>query len=324
MPIVAIVPAVPGDGGPDGTSRPIDRGTPAIVSRFTGDRRLEARDESLLLHLARCRLLSFAQIRELAFPGRHKSILGRRLDRLAQAGWIDRWYEPVPSGGRPGYALLTAQGLQWADARIRSEVSGTPWEHLVTAMLPASARRRLVLPPGRVPPFLEHQREINALLVAWQTRGASPILWASSWDCPFSFETGGFPWPQPDFVLVRENEDGPEVVFGELDRGHEPVAVFVQRKVLPYALLTSMPDLLETILGLSRVTVWVAVLDVRRKQPRARLMKLAKAACEQGAGEVLHFALAGEVFARPELSLWRCAAEIVADAGGGGAPVHKR
>jgi len=316
MPFSHPIPVGSGPDSPDGSPD----GTP-IESVHVSDSRREAtaneaslsdRDIALLLHLAQCRVLTFDQIGALVFFGRHPSIIGRRLNRLARGGWLDRWYEPVHSGGHPGYAMLTARGSRWAEMQIRAHIEGKLWAPLVTRMLPDSGRRRLILPPHRIPPFLAHQRQVNALLVAWYTRGTTPLLWASSWDCPFpTSATSGVPWPQPDFVMVREADGKPEIILGELDRGHEPVAVFVDRKVVPYTLLMATPEVLDSCFGTAQVRVWIAVLDVHRRRPEERLRRLAQAATDHGGGPILEFALAGRIYAHPEDSAWTFADTIV-------------
>lgn len=267
---------------------------------------LVERDQELLLLLGRHRVLSFRQLRAALFASCDPSVLSRRLAILEKQKWLQRWMEPVVRGGHPGYAYLTKQGWQWARERLSREVRSTPWERLVGFMLPHSNQATFRFEPGLRPRFLAHQRECNELVLAYQFRSHLAVRWASTWDKPFPYEVaGGFPLPQPDFVLVLEIDGHPELIFGEYDRGFEAPSRFRTAKVEKYANLSQLPEFCDTFFGFRTFTVWVAVTDAVNFAPGLRLETLQRVAVEGGACEGMRFALAGEVFSNPEMGIWQ-------------------
>jgi hypothetical protein len=143
----------------------------------------------------------------------------------------------------------------------------TPWAPLVGRMIPRSQRRPLEL-ASSTPKWLPHQREVNHLLASIVTSPERRVLWASSWDCPFPSRAGMFVLPQPDYVVVEEVGGAPRLVFGEHDRGSEPLDRFAARKVALYSALAEFPDVCEQQFGIASFRVHVTVTDPLRRALR--------------------------------------------------------
>lgn len=217
------------------------------------------RDRAILLRLARLRVLSLAELQALVFLGRDRSRLSRRLSRLEEAGWLQRWEEPRARGGRFRLVVPTATGLAWALARLSETTRDTRAARLVSTMLRAGRMAPLVLPPGCVPAFLPHLRDVNALLVAALRSSALHVAWASSW--PRAFPSApARRLPVPDGVLVLAHPAGlRHLVFLEHDRATESLRSFARTKVERYRSLASRPGLLEELTGHRSFRVLVTV-----------------------------------------------------------------
>ena len=107
--------------------------------------------------------------------------------------------------------------------------------------------------------------------------------------------------PQPDYVLVERGEHEPVVVFGEHDRGNEPLVRFVERKV---ALYSKLAGVAEDVIGVPRFRVDVSVIDVQSNNPIARLRQLMDATNAYGAGDLFRFTLGGWLYAYPNEAIW--------------------
>jgi len=217
------------------------------------------RDRAILLRLARLRVLSLAELQALVFLGRDRSRLSRRLSRLEEAGWLQRWEEPRARGGRFRFVVPTATGLTWALGQLSETTRDTREARLVSTMLRAGRMAPLVLPPGRIPSFLPHLRDVNALLVAALRSSALHVAWASSW--PRAFPSApARRLPVPDGVLVLAPHDGSrQLVFLEHDRATESLRSFARTKLARYRLLTTRPGTLEELTGHRAFRVLVTV-----------------------------------------------------------------
>lgn len=265
------------------------------------------RDRAALLAIVRLRLLPFSLLHGELFPDVTRQIAGRVVSRLIKDGFVTTWVEPRERGGRPRWVLPTEGGLRYALPALEAEADGTAYERLLDAMLPASQRSPLRLESGVTPPFLAHQRETAALLLALGA-GTGPLpLWMSAWDRPFAGTGGGIHLPQPDGVLLFAGQP-PELVLLEHDRGQESLVHFRAAKVERYAELAVRPDLREKLLGVARFRVLVTVTDPRGRRPLRRLRALAATIVAGGAENLFLLAPAGwawsfpggEVFCRPD------------------------
>jgi hypothetical protein len=171
-------------------------------------------------------------------------------------------------------------------------------------MLPRSGRKPLTLDDGTIPKWLPHQREVNHLVTSIATSRGRRVLWASSWDCPFPSRAGMFTLPQPDYVLVEERDGAPHLIFGEHDRGTEPVERFIARKVELYAALASFPEACQKYFGLRSFEVHVSVIDTRTKAPFERLWLLQAAANKSATPGIFRFTLGGWLFAYATEKIW--------------------
>ena len=97
-------------------------------------------DRAVLLALARCRVLSFDQLRRMMFPQLSPQRVGQRLQALAAAGWLRVWEDVSRIGGRPRYALPTARALVLAHETLLASSAGTPAERLAALLFRAPAR----------------------------------------------------------------------------------------------------------------------------------------------------------------------------------------
>lgn len=176
---------------------------------------------------------------------------------------------------------------------------GARWSLLIERMVPRTGRRPLDL--RTAPKWFPHQREVNHLVTSILLARAPDILWASTWECPFPQQVGGVVMPQPDYVLVERGEISPVVVFGEHDRGNEPLARFVERKVALYSRLAGVA---EDVIGLPEFRVDVSVIDCQAHNPLARLRQLMGATHAYGAGDLFRFTLGGWLHAYPGEAVW--------------------
>jgi hypothetical protein len=171
-------------------------------------------------------------------------------------------------------------------------------------MLPRSGRKPLTLGDGTIPKWLPHQREVNHLVTSIATSPGRRVLWASSWDCPFPSRAGMFTLPQPDYVLVEEREGVPQLIFGEHDRGTEPVERFIARKVELYSALATFPEACQKYFGLRSFEVHVSVIDTLKRAPIERLRALQASANKSAASAIFRFTLGGWLFAFPDQPIW--------------------
>ena len=262
--------------------------------------RLTARDIDVMRHLIRLRLLRYDQLHRLAFADVDRSIARRRIRHLARSGWLVTWEAPSRRGGHARYAHPSADALR---ALLPTLVPDASWASLIARMVPRTQRRPLEL-GSSAPKWLPHQREVNHLVTSIATAPERRILWGSSWDCPFPSRAGTFTLPQPDYVLVEEVDGAPQLVFGEHDRGSEPLDRFTARKLALYSALAEFPDVCAQQFGLPSFRVHVSVIDPLRRAPMARLRALLEAARSADRPDVFRFTLGGWLYASPAAPIW--------------------
>jgi hypothetical protein len=190
-------------------------------------------------------------------------------------------------------------------AELARSVESEAFAPLVRLMLPQTTRRALTLTPAARPPWLAHQVEINTLLLQMNT--ARDLSWMSSWDCPFPPRLTSFDMPQPDYVIVENAAGARRLVFGEHDRGSEPIERFIARKVLLYAALAAFPEVCEEHFGFRAFTVRVTVADPIHRAPTRRLRDLlsaTRAACGPDVAGLFRFTLAGWLHAYTHAAIW--------------------
>lgn len=237
------------------------------------------RDRSVLIRLARHRVLSLAQLQQLVFPGIHRSCMSRRVTALEHLGWVSTWEQPVEWGGRPRFVLPTVKGLRWALARIEEETAAYTYARLVATMLRRDDRQPLPLVRRIMPPFLAHLCEVNDALIALQTDHTLQVLWSSSWNRPFPDVWRGVTLPQPDGVVALAAPDGStELVFLEHDRGGERLRHFSSHKVDTYRRLAQRPGLADELFGVRRFRVLVTVSAGGSALNARRIAKLRRCA----------------------------------------------
>ena len=160
--------------------------------------------------------------------------------------------------------------------------------------------RPLSLTPATDPKWLQHQREVNDVVVS--IAGARELTWASTWNTPFAARSGIVDLPQPDYVLVDEKNGAPTLTLGEHDRGFDND--FRLRKVEAYCDLVRFPELLVATTGFTSFRVDVSVIDVPGRQPMRRLRELLAMAEESAHPELFRFTLGGWLVAHPENPTW--------------------
>lgn len=291
----AVSEAPADQGGSWGT----DQGTAPAAPDFD-IARLTARDLDVLHHLVRLRLLRYDQLHRLAFADVDPSIARRRIRQLARSGWLATWEAPSRRGGHARYAHPTADAIR---ALLPALVPEASWAPLVARMVPRSQRRPLQLGTA-APKWLAHQREVNHLVTSIATAPERRILWASSWDRPFPSRVGMFALPQPDYVLVEEVDGAPRLVFGEHDRGSEPIDRFAARKLALYSALADFPEVCKQQFGIASFRVHVTVIDPLRRTPIARLRTLLDAARRAERPDIFRFTLGGWLYAYPAAPIW--------------------
>jgi len=255
-------------------------------------------DQKVLSAVVRHRLLSFAQVHRLRFAERHASLTRRRLRALRDQGWLV-FRDGVRTRGRGvRFALPTARTLAAVLPRLTCTTAQTPYGGLVTAMLPRKSTRPLAFPDSTSPKWLPHQIEVNHLLARIATSSRA-IRWASSWDAPFASDAG-IALPQPDYVLVEDVGNTMRVVFGEHDRGTEPIERFIARKIELYTDLAAFPEITGAWFGNIPFVVHVTVIDVPHQAPLRRLRALLEAAALSRHPDLFRFTLGGWLFAHPD------------------------
>ncbi|MBV8517683.1 MAG: replication-relaxation family protein [Acidobacteria bacterium] len=256
----------------------------------------------MLLALARCRILSFDQIRRLVFQQLSPQRVGQRVRALAEQGWLRTWEDVSRVGGRPRYAVPSRRALAVARQMLAADAAASTATHIASVVLRHADRRPLVLAPRVTPGFLSHQREVNDLLIAYGSIQDVRLHWATSFDRPLPLHARGLALPQPDYVLVLDDA----LIFGEHDRGHESLAHFRRAKAERYAALAAQPDLVREFFGFDRFVVWVTVLDARAGAPLRRLSSLVEVARDAAASDVMAFTLAGWAVSTPAAPIWFC------------------
>jgi len=262
--------------------------------------RLTTRDLAVIRHLVLLRVLTYDQLHRLSFAPADPSISRRRIRHLAGLGWLSSWEVPSLRGGHSRYAHPSANAIR---EMLQTLGGNEPWAPLIVRMVPRSRRQPLTL-GGRAPKWLPHQREVNHLITSMVTCPPRHILWASSWDCPFPSRVGMFTMPQPDYVLVEEVVGVPHIVFGEHDRGHEPVDRFVARKIALYSALAEFPEVCAQQFGIAPFRVDITVIDPLRRAPIARLRSLIDAARSSMRPDLFRFTLGGWLHAYPDAPVW--------------------
>ncbi len=144
-----------------------------------------------------------------------------------------------------------------------------------------------------------HQRDVNRLCLSFRAKLGKKLLWFSAFDRPFPNRVNGIAMPQPDFVLAVAGERGPELVFGEHDRGSESLAHFREAKVERYAELASLPSFCWDILGFETFRVLVTVMDPINHRPHDRIAMLNESVRAAGCAELFDLYLAGRVHSQP-------------------------
>jgi hypothetical protein len=302
--IVSVAQPTPVREGAAVTSQALTDGPVAVLRRLPQLPNVTGRDTDVVMLVMLLRLLSYDQLRRVMFPSQDGSVLRRRGVLLEEAGWLRRWDAPVAHGGRIRYVHPTPKALRWALDSLVALTHDEPWAPLVRLMLPRSGRKPLTLTQGAVPKWLPHQREVNHLVTSIATSPSRRVLWASSWDCPFPTRAGMFTLPQPDYVLVEERDGRPFLIFGEHDRGAEPLERFVARKVELYASIASFPEACQKYFGLRSFEVHVSVIDTPKKAPIERLRALQAASDKSAAPGIFRFTLGGWLFAYPGERIW--------------------
>lgn len=262
---------------------------------------LSDRDRAALRQVVLFRILTYAQLRRIAYVGVHASVARRRMRQLATAGWLKTHEFPQRHGGHQRYAHPATPTIKAFLAEIASSAKAEVFAPLVRLMLPPSGRRPLELSADGPPKWLPHQREVNHLLATTLTSRPG-ILWASSWDCPFPNRQGMFTLPQPDYVVVDATDGGPRLIFGEHDRGSDKK--FGERKVELYSALAQFPEACEEFFGFRSFSVHVTVIDPVRQRPIERMRELMRIAQAAGATNLFRFTLGGWLFAYGPAAIW--------------------
>ena len=302
--IVSASQPTPVREGGQGTSTSLTHGPFDALRGLPQLPNVTGRDTAAVTIVMLFRLLSYDQLRRLVFPSQNGSVLRRRGLLLEKEGWLQSWDAPLAHGGRIRYVHPTRKALRWALDSLEARTKEEPWAPLVRLMLPRSGRKPLTLGDGTIPKWLPHQREVNHLVTSIATSPGRRVPWASSWDCPFPSRAGMFTLPQPDYVLVEERDGVPQLIFGEHDRGTEPVERFIARKVEFYTALARFPEACEKHFGLRSFEVHVSVVDTLKKAPIARLRLLYAATGQSSASGIFRFTLGGWLFAYPWEKIW--------------------
>ena len=262
---------------------------------------LSLRDRGALRALVLLRVLTYAQLRRIAYGGVHATVARRRIRHLERAGWLVTKELPQRQGGHPRYAHPAKRTIDVVLAELEAVSEGAVFAPLVRMMLPRSTRKPLDLGAATPPKWLPHQREVNHLL-ATILASDRRIRWASSWDCPFPSRQAMFTLPQPDYVLVEEKGGVTHLIFGEHDRGSDKQ--FAARKVALYAALAAFPDACEQLFGVRTFSVHVTVIDAVRQRPIARMRELMRLTRAAGATHLFRFTLGGWLFAYGAEAAW--------------------
>lgn len=287
------------------TRRDSGQGEPPLGGSF---QHLPLDDQAILSVLVRLRLLSFRQVHELLFRDHHPTLTRRRLRALRDAGWLVLRDGPRKQRRGIRLALPSRRTLAAVLPRLAAETASTPHSGLVRVMLPPTSARPLDFADGTAPKWLRHQIEVNHLVTRIATSGRV-IRWASSWDAPLP-TTAGITFPQPDYILVEEIAGATHIVFGEHDRGWEPVERFIARKLECYSDLAAFPEITTEWFGTTPFSVHVSVIDATgKKAPLQRLKMLLDAAALSTRPDLFRFTLGGWLFAHPDEPVFFAAGE---------------
>lgn len=276
---------------------------------------LPERDRAALRTLVQLRLLTYHQLRLAAYGAAHPSVTRRRVAQLSRLGLVSTWEAPSRAGGHTRYAIPSPAAVRTTTATLERDTRDAPFAPLVQLMLPSTTRRALTLTAASRPNWLAHQTEVNTLVLRWSS--VHPLAWASTWDCPFPSRVASFELPQPDYVLVETRAEGPHLVFGEHDRGSEPIDRFVARKALAYAALAAFPEACLRYFGMETFSVRITITDPLHRTPMQRLRDLLlatrRAVGPDMAGH-FYFTLAGWLHAAPTDAIWFAAHDDVPQA----------
>jgi len=144
-----------------------------------------------------------------------------------------------------------------------------------------------------------HQRDVNRLCIGFRATLGKRLLWFAAIDRPCPNRVNGIAMPQPDFVLVVAGDRGPELVFGEHDRGSESLTHFREAKVERYAELASLPSFCQDIFGFATFRVLITVMDPIHRRPHHRIAMLNELVRAAGRAELFDIHLAGKVHTHP-------------------------
>lgn len=293
--------------------RDTDRDTRATKPQGVANvEHLSERDRFALRTLVQLRLLTYHQLRLAAYSAAHPSVTRRRVAQLAQRGLVSTWESPSRAGGHTRYAIPTPFAVRAVTATLERDTRHAPFAPLVQLMLPSTARRALTLAAGSRPNWLTHQTEVNTLVL--RLASAQRLAWISTWDCPFPSRVASFELPQPDYVYVESRVNGPQLVFGEHDRGSEPTERFIARKALAYAALAAFPDACARFFGVPTFSVQITITDPLHRTPMHRLRELlvaTRSAVGPDMAGLFSFTLAGWLHAAPADAIWLAAHDDV-------------
>lgn len=274
-------------------------GTPSL--RPTGGE-LAPSDHDVLAWVVLLRFASYRQLQALVGGDRHVSTLRKRIGDLIDRGFLIPWDRPGRRRRGQRYVLPTQTTLRRMIPYLREATMNHVFAPLITEMLPQQ-RRPFDFATKDLKKWLPHQLEVNELVT--RIRLARPsVLFASTWEAPFSTTLDFVDAPQPDYVLVEEDQGAPTIVFGEHDRGTGTIATFIERKLDVYAALASFPDVCKKKFGIASFRVDVTVIDVEDRNPMRRLRALIAAAEASTHPELFRFTLGGWLYACTSENVW--------------------
>jgi len=280
---------------------------PMVQSRLTSSLRkasevLVPNDRDVLAWVVLLRFASYRQLQALAGGDRHVSTLRKRIGDLIERGFLIPWDRPGRRRRGQRYVLPTIATLRLLIAYLREATMNQVFAPLITEMLPQQ-RRPFELEKKDLKKWLSHQLEVNEL-VTRILRTRPSVIFASTWEAPFPTTLDFVDAPQPDYVLVEEQNGGPTIVFGEHDRGTGTIATFIKRKLDIYSALASFPDVCAKKFGVASFRVDVTVIDVEEQNPMRRLRAMIEAAEASTHPELFRFTLGGWLYAYTNENVW--------------------
>jgi hypothetical protein len=276
-----------------------------LVARAGRIEGLNPRQSTIVYLAVLLRIVPYQELRHLLFRHQCDAQVRKAVLGLDREGWVHRWNAPIPGVGRHGHIHPTARALQATLPRLAIATRAEPWSPLIREMLPRFPRSALQLGRQR-PKWYVHQREANEVAIA--ALRAVPVRWISAWDAPFpAARIGSVDLPQPDYVLVMETPHGPELVFGEHDRGTEPPSRFRERKLRAYARLAGRA---ESLLGMRAFRVHVSVSESAPRGAVHRLLELTRETRVFGADAMFRFTIAPRVSGLGRMPAWYHAARV--------------